>query len=359
MPVRTLQDYSVCESIKNAAPTSNIRDGLNNDNSWAAALNNPIEMSENMNSTADTNYTRNPLENRDLAQINDAVRPAATLRLFASNPQCTGGTTNTSFATEPTDITTRNAGEFFRYDHTPIKFTDGHAIGDNFEYALAILLDIDNSHSDNANDWIDRDDMEKLLQEHGLNYWIVASRNHWLSKDGGAARPKFHVYFPLAAPLHNSDKFVLYCLWCIKTFNSDPQVKSKAQKIFGYGDNPKHFFRDWNGGRCIDEIVTDADLADAVTTAASEPEPAVLKTPPPLPSAVVDYLNAGVVPSGNRDFDGLEQYLLDTGLTFAVAKILCGLTDGNRNGDPERHQPCPITDCKSDDGFYYLAVTPI
>ena len=139
MPVRTLQDYSVCESIKNAAPTSNIRDGLNNNNR-ATALNNPIEMSENFNSTADTNYTRNPLENRDSIQVNDATRPSSTLRLFASNPQCIGGLTNTSFAMEPTEITTRNAGEFFQFDHTPIKFTDGHAIGDNFEYARLSLL---------------------------------------------------------------------------------------------------------------------------------------------------------------------------------------------------------------------------
>ena len=353
MPVRTLQNYSGSENIKNAAPASNIRDGLNNNR--AAAPNNPIEMSNTMNSTVNTNYTTNPLENKDSAHNSDAVCSASSLRLFASYPPCVGGTTQTSFATEPTEMTIRNAGNFFQFDHTPIKFTDGHASGDNFEYALAILLDIDNSHSDNPAEWIHQEDMEKLLQELGLNYWIVASRNHWRSKEGEAARPRFHGYLPLAAPLHDADKFALYCLWCIKTLNSDPKVRLKSQKLFGYGDNPKQFFRHWDSGRCIDEVVTDADLADIVTVATpASPEPAVLKSPPPLPPAVMDYLNAGVVPSGDHDFDGIEQRLRDTGLTFAVAQILCGLTDGNRPDDPERHQPCPITDCKSDDdGFYY------
>ena len=76
------------------------------------------------------------------------------------------------------------------------------------------------------------------------------------------------MYLPLATPLSDADKFVLLCEWCIKTFNSDPKVKSKAQKIFGYGDNPNAFVTGWNWGRCIDEVVSDADLA-AIATATS------------------------------------------------------------------------------------------
>jgi len=226
-------------------------------------------------STVDT-MSKNAGENRHSDSVNTVnsekahlFHPAA-LQLFASNSKEVAHYQNTSFALEPTIITTRNAADFFQFDHTTIKFTDGHSSGANFEYATAIPLDIDNSHSDNACDWIHPDDFEKVLQELGLNYGMTASRNHWGIKDGKAARPKFHVYLPLAAPLYDKEKFVRYCEWCIKTFNSDPQVKSRAQKIFGYGDNPKHFFRDWKDGRCIDEILSDADL-DIVAT----PAPAV------------------------------------------------------------------------------------
>ena len=76
-----------------------------------------------------------------------------------------------------------------------------------------------------------------------------------------SARPRFHVYLFLSVLLYDSGKFVLYNEWCIGTFKADPQVKSKAQKIFGYGDNPHAFAESWTGGRCIDEVLTDDDLA--------------------------------------------------------------------------------------------------
>jgi hypothetical protein len=279
------------------------------------------------------NYITNPLENKAHTQNSDAVRPVTTLRLFASNPQCVGGMTNTSFATEPTEITTRNAGEFFQSDHSTIKFTDGHATGDNFEYASAVPLDIDNIHSDNTSDWVHPEDMEKLLQERGLNYWLAASRNHWLTKGGEAARPRFHVYLPLASPLHDADKFELFCLWCIKTFNSDPNVRLKSQKIFGYGDNPKRFVRSWDEGRCIDEIVSDADL-DAVTPSAPDiSEPAILKTPPVLPPSVA-HLASGEPSYGYRNISVFKLYLNETGRTFELAQLFCGLNEGKRADDP-------------------------
>jgi len=98
-------------------------------------------------------------------------------------------------------------------------------------------------------------------------------------KDGieRAARPKIHGYLPLAEPLYDSDKFVRYCEWCIKTLGGDPKVKSKAQKMFGYGDNPNAFVEIWMGGRCIDEVLSDADLA-AVVTPESEHETPVAPT---------------------------------------------------------------------------------
>jgi hypothetical protein len=151
----------------------------------------------------------------------------------------------------------------FCRDHTPIAFKGGVCRGENFGYAMAIPFDIDNSDSDDPLDWISPESIIGRLEQFGINFWIVASRNHLCPKDDKAPRPKFHVYLPLAAPLYDGDKFVRYCDWCIKTFSSDPQVKSKSQKIFGYGDNPNPFIESWDGGRFIDEILTDADLAAA------------------------------------------------------------------------------------------------
>ena len=186
--------------------------------------------------------------------------PEYTLKLFKSQAAITGGTKNTLFSTTATEITEANASEFFRFDHTPILFKGGYCKGENFEYATCVPFDIDNSHSDNPDDWISPEDVQQQLQHRGINYWMVSSRNHFLSKEEKAPRPKFHVYLPLAETLSDSDKFVRYCKWCIETFAADPKVKSKSQKLFGFGDNPNAFVECWNEGRCIDEVWSDDDL---------------------------------------------------------------------------------------------------
>jgi hypothetical protein len=171
-----------------------------------------------------------------------------------------GALRNTAFLVTPTEFTEANAAKLFRYDHSLILFKERHCLGANFVYATAIPFDIDNSHSDNQADWITPEEISRRLKGLGINHWIVASRNHLLPKDNKVPRPKFHVYLPLSIRLYDSDKFVLFCAWCIDTFGADPKVKSKAQKIFGYGDNPNAFVEFWNEGRCIDEVLTDDDL---------------------------------------------------------------------------------------------------
>ena len=207
--------------------------------------------------TCDRNDTTSQ---QPLTQENPKMTNCA-LQLFPSQPPVTGEPTNTSFSTTPTEITEAIAEAFFRHDHTPIRFKGGHCKGDNFEYATCVVFDIDNGHSDAPADWVTPKDIARRLKKLGINYWMVASRNHKLSKDGKTPRPKFHVYLSLSAHLLDSDKFVLLCEWCIKTFAADPKVKSKAQKIFGYGDNPNASVKSWNGGRYIDEVLTDDDLS--------------------------------------------------------------------------------------------------
>ena len=185
----------------------------------------------------------------------------AMLYLFISFPNCIGNAKNKSFATEPTAISTMEiANDSFRYDHSPIKFKDGQRHGDNYELAWAAVFDIDNSHSDNPNDWVTREQVSARLKTMELNHWIIASRNHMLEKDGKAARPKFHVYLPFSVPLYDKAKFIAFCEWCIRTFDSDPKVKSPAQVIFGFGDNPNAFGGMWSKGRCVDQILTEDDL---------------------------------------------------------------------------------------------------
>jgi hypothetical protein len=131
------------------------------------------------------------------------------LTLFLSQALLVGGLRNTAFSVTPTEITEANASEVFRYDHTPILFKEGHSLGENFEHAVAIPFDIDNSHSDNPADWVTPDDIARKLKELGINYLIVASRNHLLPKEGKSPRPKFHVYMRLSMELTQKTKMAI------------------------------------------------------------------------------------------------------------------------------------------------------
>jgi len=202
---------AVREHIKKVAHINDASGTNDNINNRAGdAPYNFSTMSENYMNTTDStvtsvDYTRNLPEIKNVSQKDDnvlctdiasGITDRATfqmLKLFASQPRCIAQKTNTSFSTEPTAITDQNADDFFKFDHTPIRFTNGHSLGANFEFATAIPFDMDNSHSDNPNEWTHPEKMDTWLQERGLNYWIAASRNNWLPKDGKEPRPKFHV----------------------------------------------------------------------------------------------------------------------------------------------------------------------
>ncbi|OON99421.1 MAG: hypothetical protein ATN35_12755 [Epulopiscium sp. Nele67-Bin004] len=59
-----------------------------------------------------------------------------------------------------------------------------------------IMLDVDNTHSDNPNNWVTPEDLEKAL-DGVVSFYYALSRNNNKSKNGKAPRPKYHVYFSI------------------------------------------------------------------------------------------------------------------------------------------------------------------
>ena len=81
------------------------------------------------------------------------------------------------------------------FDHVCGKFADFRRSGENFLSSDVEVMDCDNDHSDDPADWIYPSDLERLLGKD-VAFFAVPSRNNGKSKDGKAARPRFHVYFP-------------------------------------------------------------------------------------------------------------------------------------------------------------------
>jgi hypothetical protein len=127
------------------------------------------------------------------------------------------------------------------HDHVCARYKNNHRKKEHFIQSNCTMFDIDNSDSDNPSDWIYPVD----VKEQFLNvcFYIVFSRNHMKIKDGKAARPKLHVYFP--------DKLIQDCMEyqnlknkvCAYFTAFDANAKDSARFFFGV-ENPQIEFQD-------------------------------------------------------------------------------------------------------------------
>lgn len=82
-----------------------------------------------------------------------------------------------------------------KFDHVCGEFDKNYRSISNFKRSNVIVMDCDNDHSENPEDWITFDKLEELFDD--ISYAAAPSRHHMIAKDGKAARPKFHVYFAI------------------------------------------------------------------------------------------------------------------------------------------------------------------
>ena len=80
-------------------------------------------------------------------------------------------------------------------DHVCAEYKNGYRSKDTFVVSDNAPMDCDNDHSDDPADWITPEKLDELLPD--VAYILVFSRNHMKPKGGKAARPRFHVYFPI------------------------------------------------------------------------------------------------------------------------------------------------------------------
>lgn len=79
-------------------------------------------------------------------------------------------------------------------DHVCAAFRNNHRSSDDFIEGDVDVLDCDNDHTENPDDWITPESLSVMLE--GVCYAVAASRNNLKPKGGKSARPRFHVYFP-------------------------------------------------------------------------------------------------------------------------------------------------------------------
>ncbi len=122
----------------------------------------------------------------------------------------------------PNLVQVRDEASFIQaiqYDHVCGKYKNNYRNNDNFEWADVLPQDCDNDHSENPSDWVYPMDVARVFPD--CAFLVSYSRNHMQVKNGKAARPKFHVYFPIPK-MHDA---VAYA-----------QLKQDIQQVFPYFD---------------------------------------------------------------------------------------------------------------------------
>ena len=104
-------------------------------------------------------------------------------------------------------------------DYVCAEYRNSYRAGDNFIGSDCLPVDCDNDHSESPADWITPDDVMRAFP--GVTFAVHYSRFHNREKNGKAARPKFHVLFPIQ-----------YCTDA--SFYSD--MKKMVNSIFPYFD---------------------------------------------------------------------------------------------------------------------------
>lgn len=98
----------------------------------------------------------------------------------------------------PNTVTVMNAEQLSRAarnDHVCAEYKGNYRSVSNFIRSDVIVMDCDNDHSENMEDWITLDKLEEIFEE--ISFAVVPSRHHMLAKNGKGIRPRFHVYFEI------------------------------------------------------------------------------------------------------------------------------------------------------------------
>ena len=139
------------------------------------------------------------------------------MKFFHSD--CVGVAANCSY---PHEVVVQNAKDteaVVSHDHVCATYTNNYRNEQNFIESDVIPMDIDNDHSEDPKDWITEEKMKKMFGS--INFVLVPSRHHMVAKDGKAARPKYHVYFPVDA---------------IKDAETYKKIKALLQKVYPFFD---------------------------------------------------------------------------------------------------------------------------
>ena len=143
-------------------------------------------------------------------------------------------------------------------DHVMAEYKGNYRSNDNFIRSNVIPMDVDNDHSDDPADWKTKEDVKAAFP--GVSVAFVPSRNNMKEKDGKAARPKFHVFFP-CDEVTDAEKYAQMKTQLKAVFPAfDDNALDAARFMFGVPDAEVEIC---DGSRNITQFLAEQEPEDA------------------------------------------------------------------------------------------------
>jgi len=154
----------------------------------------------------------------------------------------TGEARNSLYPISGTISTQKELKDFVQFDHVAVEYQNGKRSKKNFIKSNCVMLDVDNTHTDNPAEWVT---LEKLKTDFAeAEFYAVTSRNHNKEKNGKSARPKYHVYFPIAETANATEYEALKANICAQYPYFDRNAKDSARFFFGSPEAEVFYFGD-------------------------------------------------------------------------------------------------------------------
>lgn len=161
------------------------------------------------------------------------------MELILYTADCTSKAANCLYPHEKKITNQKELVEAIAQDQVFAKYKDSYRSIENFISSSVIPLDCDNDHSEKPEDWLTADKLTEIFED--MQFVLIPSRNHMKEKNGKAARPKYHVLFPVA----DYTDPTLYAA-----------VKSAIQKKYPFfDDNAVDAARFFFGSKCTEDDV--------------------------------------------------------------------------------------------------------
>lgn len=175
------------------------------------------------------------------------------LTLFTSGQA--GNQTTTVYPNQVSVTDEQTLIQAVQFDHVAASYQNNTRSTTNFLQSDVVVMDIDNDHTENPDEWVTVATLEDLFDDY--QFALATSRSHMIVKGTKPARPKYHIYFPIES-IDDAKTYVALKEELVNRYGFfDDNAKDAARFFFG---NPQAEVVWHDSWLSIDDILSNGSV---------------------------------------------------------------------------------------------------